>query len=65
MCTVALILLFCSSSGTLEVLKAMQELDVLPDVDTYSNYVLPTFPSVDTARAALKVIALSVCMYVR
>ncbi|KAL7890234.1 hypothetical protein AOLI_G00024920 [Acnodon oligacanthus] len=43
-----------NASGTLEVLKAMQELDALPDVDTYSNYVLPTFPSVDAAQAALK-----------
>uniref|UniRef100_A0AAR2K645 Leucine-rich PPR motif-containing protein, mitochondrial n=1 Tax=Pygocentrus nattereri TaxID=42514 RepID=A0AAR2K645_PYGNA len=43
-----------NAPGTLEVLKAMQELDALPDVDTYSNYVLPTFPSVDTARTVLK-----------
>ncbi|XP_066534859.1 leucine-rich PPR motif-containing protein, mitochondrial [Hoplias malabaricus] len=43
-----------NTQGTLEVLKAMQELDVLPDVDTYSGYVLPTFPSVESARAALK-----------
>lgn len=39
----------------------MQELNVNPDVDTYSTYVLPTFPSVDGARVALKVMA---CAYV-
>lgn len=44
---------FCA--GTLEVLKAMQELNVHPDVDTYSIYVLPTFSTVDSARVALKV----------
>lgn len=37
------------------MLKAMQELNVHLDVDTYSTYVLPTFSSVDSARAALKV----------
>uniref|UniRef100_A0AAR2JM86 Leucine-rich PPR motif-containing protein, mitochondrial n=1 Tax=Pygocentrus nattereri TaxID=42514 RepID=A0AAR2JM86_PYGNA len=54
-----------NAPGTLEVLKAMQELDALPDVDTYSNYVLPTFPSVDTARTVLKVIALSMRVCVK
>lgn len=39
------------------MLKAMQQLNVHPDVDTYSTYVLPTFPSVDSARVALKVMA--------
>ncbi|KAG7334238.1 hypothetical protein KOW79_002645 [Hemibagrus wyckioides] len=43
-----------NAAGTLEVLKAMQELNVHLDVDTYSTYVLPTFSSVDSARAALK-----------
>ncbi|KAF5893259.1 leucine-rich PPR motif-containing protein, mitochondrial, partial [Clarias magur] len=43
-----------NASGTLEVLKAMQELNVHLDVDTYSTYVLPTFTSVDSARVALK-----------
>lgn len=44
-------------SGTLEVLKAMQDLNVHLDVDTYSTYVLPTFSSVDSARVALQVMA--------
>ncbi|XP_062852053.1 leucine-rich PPR motif-containing protein, mitochondrial [Trichomycterus rosablanca] len=43
-----------NTPGTLEVLKAMQELNVTLDIDTYSSYVLPTFPSVDSARVALK-----------
>ncbi|XP_030626301.1 leucine-rich PPR motif-containing protein, mitochondrial [Chanos chanos] len=40
--------------GTLEVLRGMQDLDVLPDVETYTTYILPAFPSVDSARTALK-----------
>lgn len=51
------VVLFCFCPGTLEVLKAMQELGVHPDVDTYSTYVLPAFSSVDSARDALKVTA--------
>ncbi|XP_047668228.1 leucine-rich PPR motif-containing protein, mitochondrial isoform X2 [Tachysurus fulvidraco] len=43
-----------NAPGTLEVLKAMQELNVHLDVDTYSTYVLPTFSSVDSARVAIK-----------
>lgn len=39
------------------MLKAMQELNVHLDVDTYSTYVLPTFSSVDSARVAIKVTA--------
>ncbi|KAJ8418453.1 hypothetical protein AAFF_G00141620 [Aldrovandia affinis] len=42
------------TKGTLEVCKGMQELGVLPDVDTYSTYVLPTFSSVESARSALQ-----------
>uniref|UniRef100_A0A4W4ERN2 PROP1-like PPR domain-containing protein n=1 Tax=Electrophorus electricus TaxID=8005 RepID=A0A4W4ERN2_ELEEL len=42
-----------NTAGTLEVLKAMQELSTEPDIDTYCNYVLRTFPSVDSARTAL------------
>ncbi|XP_051504192.1 leucine-rich PPR motif-containing protein, mitochondrial-like [Myxocyprinus asiaticus] len=40
--------------GILETLRGMQELDVPADVDTYSTYILPCFPSVDSARTALK-----------
>ncbi|KAF4090159.1 hypothetical protein AMELA_G00048750 [Ameiurus melas] len=42
------------TAGTLEVLKAMQDLNVHLDVDTYSTYVLPTFSSVDSARVTLQ-----------
>lgn len=45
----------------------MQEMNIHPDVDTYSTYILPTFPSVDSARVALKVMAwvyMSVLWYV-
>ncbi|KAK2896610.1 hypothetical protein Q8A67_011098 [Cirrhinus molitorella] len=41
-------------SGTLQALKAMQELSVASDVDTFSIYILPSFPSVDSARTSLK-----------
>ncbi|KAG2467341.1 LPPRC protein, partial [Polypterus senegalus] len=40
--------------GTSEVLRAMQELGLETDVDTYSNYVLSSFDSLDSARAVLK-----------
>lgn len=38
----------------------MQDLDVSPDVETLSNYILPVFPGIDAARQALKVIHKSV-----
>uniref|UniRef100_A0A8C4T1E5 Leucine rich pentatricopeptide repeat containing n=1 Tax=Erpetoichthys calabaricus TaxID=27687 RepID=A0A8C4T1E5_ERPCA len=40
--------------GTSEVLRAMQELGLETDVDTYSNYILSSFDSLDSARAVLK-----------
>uniref|UniRef100_A0A673KYE1 Leucine-rich PPR motif-containing protein, mitochondrial-like n=1 Tax=Sinocyclocheilus rhinocerous TaxID=307959 RepID=A0A673KYE1_9TELE len=40
--------------GTLQALRAMQELGVASDVDTFSIYILPSFPSVDSARTSLK-----------
>uniref|UniRef100_A0A3P8R295 PROP1-like PPR domain-containing protein n=1 Tax=Astatotilapia calliptera TaxID=8154 RepID=A0A3P8R295_ASTCA len=43
-------------AGVVEVMKGMQALDVSPDVETLSNYILPVFPSIDAARQALKVI---------
>ncbi|KAG7462652.1 hypothetical protein MATL_G00187000 [Megalops atlanticus] len=49
-----------NTQGTLEVLKGMQDLEVLPDVETYSSYVLPTFDSLETARSALKETGFSV-----
>uniref|UniRef100_A0A8C1LUT4 Leucine rich pentatricopeptide repeat containing n=1 Tax=Cyprinus carpio TaxID=7962 RepID=A0A8C1LUT4_CYPCA len=48
--------------GTLQALRAMQELGVASDVDTFSIYILPSFPSVDSARTSLKVIVLDVCV---
>lgn len=50
----------------MEVLKGMQELEVVPDVETISTYVLPVFPSIEAARQAFKVTlsALSVCVQV-
>uniref|UniRef100_A0A3Q0RVT7 PROP1-like PPR domain-containing protein n=1 Tax=Amphilophus citrinellus TaxID=61819 RepID=A0A3Q0RVT7_AMPCI len=41
-------------AGVVEVMKGMQELDVSPDVETLSNYVLPVFPSIEAARQAFK-----------
>nr|XP_033793359.1 leucine-rich PPR motif-containing protein, mitochondrial [Geotrypetes seraphini] len=40
--------------GTIAVLKAMHELGIEPDVDTYSNYVLTVFDDSKTARAVLQ-----------
>ncbi|AWP13725.1 putative leucine-rich PPR motif-containing protein mitochondrial, partial [Scophthalmus maximus] len=42
-----------NSAGVLEVVKAMQELSVSPDVDTFSKFILPAFPSTEAARQAL------------
>uniref|UniRef100_A0A8C2J2N1 Leucine rich pentatricopeptide repeat containing n=1 Tax=Cyprinus carpio TaxID=7962 RepID=A0A8C2J2N1_CYPCA len=41
-------------SGTLQALRAMQELGVASDIDTFSIYILPSFLSVDSARTSLK-----------
>nr|XP_055025891.1 leucine-rich PPR motif-containing protein, mitochondrial [Misgurnus anguillicaudatus] len=38
----------------LEALRGMQELDVPEDVETFTTYILPSFPSVDSALTALK-----------
>ncbi|XP_062375874.1 leucine-rich PPR motif-containing protein, mitochondrial isoform X2 [Sardina pilchardus] len=43
-----------NTPGTMEVIRGMQELDVLPDVETTSQYILPSFPNLDSARSALK-----------
>uniref|UniRef100_A0A3B3QK08 Leucine rich pentatricopeptide repeat containing n=1 Tax=Paramormyrops kingsleyae TaxID=1676925 RepID=A0A3B3QK08_9TELE len=44
-----------NTQGIQEVLRSMRSLGVEPDLATYSGYVLPAFPSVDAARAALQV----------
>uniref|UniRef100_A0A672KZ30 Leucine rich pentatricopeptide repeat containing n=1 Tax=Sinocyclocheilus grahami TaxID=75366 RepID=A0A672KZ30_SINGR len=46
--------------GTLQALRAMQELGVASDVDTFSIYILPSFPSVDSA---LKSAATCLCQH--
>uniref|UniRef100_A0A671LKM9 Leucine-rich PPR motif-containing protein, mitochondrial-like n=1 Tax=Sinocyclocheilus anshuiensis TaxID=1608454 RepID=A0A671LKM9_9TELE len=38
----------------ISALRAMQELGVASDMDTFSIYILPSFPSVDSARTSLK-----------
>ncbi|KAF1375540.1 hypothetical protein PFLUV_G00221260 [Perca fluviatilis] len=43
-----------NTAGVVEVVKGMQELEVCPDVETLSNYILPVFPSMEAARQALK-----------
>ncbi|XP_048060556.1 leucine-rich PPR motif-containing protein, mitochondrial [Megalobrama amblycephala] len=40
--------------GIMEALRGMQDLDVPADVDTFSNYILPSFPSVNSARTSFK-----------
>ncbi|XP_005727369.1 leucine-rich PPR motif-containing protein, mitochondrial isoform X1 [Pundamilia nyererei] len=47
-------------AGVVEVIKGMQDLDVSPDVETLSNYILPVFPGIDAARQALKDAGISV-----
>uniref|UniRef100_A0AAQ5Z8N9 PROP1-like PPR domain-containing protein n=1 Tax=Amphiprion ocellaris TaxID=80972 RepID=A0AAQ5Z8N9_AMPOC len=39
-----------NAAGVVEVMKSMQELGVSPDVETFSNYVLPVFPSREAAQ---------------
>uniref|UniRef100_A0A673KQC5 Leucine-rich PPR motif-containing protein, mitochondrial-like n=1 Tax=Sinocyclocheilus rhinocerous TaxID=307959 RepID=A0A673KQC5_9TELE len=41
--------------GTLQALRAMQELGVASDVDTFSIYILPSFPSVDSQTACVSI----------
>lgn len=55
----------CVFVGVIEVLKGMQELEVVPDVETISMYALPVFPSIEAARQAFKVTLESVfaCVY--
>lgn len=43
-----------NTAGVLAVVKGMQELEVCPDVETLSTYILPAFPSTEAARQALK-----------
>ncbi|XP_067844873.1 leucine-rich PPR motif-containing protein, mitochondrial [Heptranchias perlo] len=40
--------------GTIEVLKAMQNLGIEPDVETYANYVQSSFDTVELARTQLE-----------
>ncbi|XP_064172695.1 leucine-rich PPR motif-containing protein, mitochondrial [Anguilla rostrata] len=42
------------TQGAVEVLKNMQDLEVLADLDTYYTYFLPCFSSLDSASSALK-----------
>ncbi|XP_076016482.1 leucine-rich PPR motif-containing protein, mitochondrial [Genypterus blacodes] len=43
-----------NTAGVIELVKAMVDLGVTPDGETFSNYILPSFPSNDAARQALK-----------
>uniref|UniRef100_A0A3B4AW10 Uncharacterized protein n=1 Tax=Periophthalmus magnuspinnatus TaxID=409849 RepID=A0A3B4AW10_9GOBI len=45
--------------GVVEIVKSMQDLDVAPDVETLSTYVLPAFSSSQEAKQALKVTPMS------
>lgn len=54
-------MIFVCVVGLLEVVKAMQELGVSPDIETLSQYIVPAFPSISEAQQALKVIHNSVC----
>uniref|UniRef100_A0A8C3B2A9 Leucine rich pentatricopeptide repeat containing n=1 Tax=Cyclopterus lumpus TaxID=8103 RepID=A0A8C3B2A9_CYCLU len=43
-----------NTTGVIEVVKGMQELELSLDVESLSNYILPAFPSMEAARQALK-----------
>lgn len=43
------------ATGVLEVAKGMEKLGVTLDIETLSNYILPVFSDMETARQALKV----------
>ncbi|XP_054455932.1 leucine-rich PPR motif-containing protein, mitochondrial [Anoplopoma fimbria] len=43
-----------NTAGVVEVVKGMQELELCPDLETLSNYVIPVFPSMEAAKQALK-----------
>ncbi|XP_060687357.1 leucine-rich PPR motif-containing protein, mitochondrial [Hemiscyllium ocellatum] len=43
-----------NTQGIIEVLKAMQNLGVAPDVETYANYVQSAFDNTETARIQLE-----------
>ena len=49
-----------------DVVKGMQALGVIPDVETLTNYILPVFPNMEAARKALKVtlrVRVCVCVF--
>ncbi|XP_067092974.1 leucine-rich PPR motif-containing protein, mitochondrial [Osmerus mordax] len=48
-----------NTAGVLEVIKGMQMLGVPTDTTTFDTYILPTFPNVDSAAAALKEVGCS------
>ncbi|KAK2824504.1 hypothetical protein Q5P01_021679 [Channa striata] len=48
-----------NTAGVVELVKVMQELDVSPDVETLSNYILPVFNNLEAARQALKTAGVS------
>uniref|UniRef100_A0A4W5NPE3 Leucine rich pentatricopeptide repeat containing n=1 Tax=Hucho hucho TaxID=62062 RepID=A0A4W5NPE3_9TELE len=53
-----------NTTGIMEVLKGMQEVDVPADVETMSFYVLPAFPNIDSARlspTATRLTRITVC----
>ncbi|XP_053188703.1 leucine-rich PPR motif-containing protein, mitochondrial [Scomber japonicus] len=43
-----------SIADVVDVVKGMQALGVIPDVETLTNYILPVFPNMEAARKALK-----------
>ncbi|XP_024152765.1 leucine-rich PPR motif-containing protein, mitochondrial [Oryzias melastigma] len=47
-------------AGVLEVIKGMEKLGIAPDMETLSNYILPVFSDMETARQALKEAGVSV-----
>uniref|UniRef100_A0AAQ6AE64 PROP1-like PPR domain-containing protein n=1 Tax=Amphiprion ocellaris TaxID=80972 RepID=A0AAQ6AE64_AMPOC len=51
-----------NAAGVVEVMKSMQELGVSPDVETFSNYVLPVFPSREAAQQLFFLVPAVICV---
>uniref|UniRef100_A0AAQ5ZGU8 PROP1-like PPR domain-containing protein n=1 Tax=Amphiprion ocellaris TaxID=80972 RepID=A0AAQ5ZGU8_AMPOC len=54
-----------NAAGVVEVMKSMQELGVSPDVETFSNYVLPVFPTVSytAVNVVFQLVLITFCLF--
>uniref|UniRef100_A0A8C5B9I9 Leucine rich pentatricopeptide repeat containing n=1 Tax=Gadus morhua TaxID=8049 RepID=A0A8C5B9I9_GADMO len=55
-----------NTAGVLEVVRGMMELEVSPAPETFTNYIIPAFESIEEARKAFKVcVCVCVCVCCR